>query len=359
MLLSPLFTILGGGVPVFGAVVNSIIADVTTERCVYSPSLPLCTANLNSRTSGFLWLSLGAVTGAVAGPGLSAKLMEATNPWVPLYVTSAFAPFIFLATVFLPETRPRQIELPATKPDNESLGAALVSHVKHARTQLAESISVLRSRSIAILLCLFFVHSPVIISHGQTIAQTISKRFHWTLAQTGYLFSIKGILTVVVLAAMPFFSSFLASPRLGKYRLSIFKRDLRLAQLSLVFLIVGSILMGGETLPEVITGLVVSTLAIGIDSLAKGMIASYVDKEHTSRLYALTGMTETAGRFFGAPSLAWTFERGVKSGWMGLPFYFVAVLCTLTLAALCFVQQPETVDDDDDEQGETRSLNTA
>jgi MFS family permease len=32
MLLSPLFSVLGGGVPVFGAVVNSIIADVTTER---------------------------------------------------------------------------------------------------------------------------------------------------------------------------------------------------------------------------------------------------------------------------------------------------------------------------------------
>jgi PCFT/HCP family folate transporter-like MFS transporter 1/3 len=34
MLLSPLFTIFGGGVPVFGAVVNSIIADVATERYV-------------------------------------------------------------------------------------------------------------------------------------------------------------------------------------------------------------------------------------------------------------------------------------------------------------------------------------
>lgn len=34
ILISPLFTIFGGGIPVFGAVVNSIIADVTTERYV-------------------------------------------------------------------------------------------------------------------------------------------------------------------------------------------------------------------------------------------------------------------------------------------------------------------------------------
>jgi MFS-type transporter involved in bile tolerance (Atg22 family) len=198
---------------------------------------------------------------------------------------------------------------------------------------------------------LFFVHSPVTMSHGQTMAQVISKQFHWTLAQIGYLFSIRGILMVAILAAMPLFSAFLASPRLGKYRLSIFKRDLRLAQLSLVFLIVGSILMGGETLPQVIAGLVLSTFAIGLDSLAKSLVASYVDKAHTSRLYALTGMTETAGRFFGAPSLAWTFERGVKSGWLGLPFFFVAALCALAFVALCFVQQPHT--SEDDEQGAT------
>ncbi|KAB5555062.1 major facilitator superfamily domain-containing protein [Coniochaeta sp. 2T2.1] len=332
MLLSPLFTIFGGGVPVFGAVVNSIIADVAgTER-----------------TSGFLWLSLGAVTGAVAGPGISAKLMEATNPWVPLYVTGCIAPLIFLATVFLPETRPRRIELPTNSQHDETFRSVLLSHVKHTRSRLADSLSVLRSRSIAVLLLLFFVHAPVTMSHGQTIAQTISKRFHWTLAQTGYLFSIKGILMVVVLAAMPFLSSFLISPRLGKYQFSIFKRDLRLVQLSLIFLIVGSILMGGETLPEVITGLVVSTFAIGIDSLAKSLIASYVDKEHTSRLYALTGMSETLGRFFGAPSLAWTFERGVKSGWMGLPFYFVAVLCALALVALSFVRRPVVTEGDEE-----------
>lgn len=275
--------------------------------------------------------------------------MEATNPWVPLYVTAAFSPFIFIATIFLPETRPRQIELPTTPPTNGSFGTAVLSHIKHTRTRLAESISVLRSRSIAILLLLFFIHAPVTISQGQIIAQTISKRFHWTLAQTGYLFSVKGILTVVVLALMPLLSSFLTAPRLGKYQLSIFKRDLRLVQLSLVFLIVGSILMGGETLPEVITGLVISTFAIGIDSFAKSLLASYVDKEHTSRLYALTGMTDTAGKFFGAPSLAWTFERGVKSGWMGLPFYFAAALCALALVALCFVQKPDLSDGEEED----------
>lgn len=186
------------------------------------------------------------------------------------------------------------------------------------------------------------------MSHGQTLAQTISKRFHWTLAQTGYLFSVRGIIMVVILAFMPCFSSLLISPRLGKYRLSIFKRDLRLAQLSLVVLIIGSILIGGETLAEVITGLVISTFAIGFESLAKSLIASYVDKEHTSRLYALTGMTETAGKFFGGPSLAWMFERGVKSGWMGLPFYFVAMLCALALAALCFVQKPKAIEPEDE-----------
>lgn len=290
---------------------------------------------------------MGAVSGSVVGPGLSAKLMEVTNPWAPLYVAGCFAPIIFLATIFLPETRPRQIELPTAASRDESFGETLSSHIKHARTRLAESISVLRGRSIGILLFLFFVEAPVAMSHGQTIAQTISKRFHWTLAQTGYLFSVKGLVMVVVLALLPLLNSLLTSPRLGKFQLSLFKRDLRLVQLSFVFLIVGSILMGGETLAEVIAGLVVSTFAIGMESFAKSLLASYVDSEHTSRLYALAGMTKTAGQFFGAPTLAWTFARGVKTGQMGLPFFFIAALCAVALAALCLVQKPDLIEDEE------------
>lgn len=288
------------------------------------------------------------MAGAVTGPGLSAKLMEATNPWVPLWVTGGIAPLIFLSTVCLPETRSRQLAPRSNSYEDGSVPATIKTHIRHARERFHESLAVLRGRSIFILLSIFFVHSSIIISHGQIIAQTISKRFHWTLAQTGYMFSIKGILTVLVLALMPFLTSFLTSPRLGKYQLPVFKRELRLIQLSLVFIVIGSALMGGGTLAEVVTGLAISTFAIGIDSFAKSLIASYVDKEHTSRLYALTGMTETAGRFFAGPSLAWAFDRGVKLGWMGLPFFYVAALCTLPLIATCFIRHPDASKDDEE-----------
>ena len=248
-------------------------------------------------------------------------------------------PAIFLITVFLPETLPPHVAgRPIGRP-GEPFSAAVVSHLRHAYGRLGESLAMLRQRSVFLLLFTFFLQGPIQITTGQVLAQYISKRFQWKLAQTGYVFSARGVLSVVVLAGLPFLSSRLSS----KLHLSTFQRDLVLVQASLLFLVLGSFLTGGESRGAVIAGLVISTLSAGCGSLAKSLIASFVDSEHTARLFTLTEMADTAGSIVAGPTLAWAFDRGMKlgGGWMALPFYFLGLLGIVALVALFFVTPPK------------------
>ena len=296
-------------------------------------------------------MSLGAVLGGVTGPALAAKLMELYSPWVPLWVTGfILTPIAFITIIILPETLHLRRTAQESFSKDQSFVAAVRSHLDHAVDRLVESLSMLKTPSLAILLATFLIQSPVQISEGQTLAQTISKRFHWTLAQTGYLFSIRGLLTVAVLGFLPAVSSLLTSPRLGRFQLSVFRKDIVLEQMSLLALVVGSALTGGATFPQVVAGQMISTLAVGGSSMAKSLVAYYVDAEHTSRLYTLVGMIETVGSFFAGPTLAWMFNTGMRLGgrWMGLPFFFVAVLCALALVAVCLVREPQAAKTNDD-----------
>jgi len=274
-------------------------------------------------------------------------MMQVWQLWVPLTISGLFLiPIIYISTIFLPETRPHLTDAQVSSRPDEPFMSTLRSHLAHARERLGESLTMLHQRSVILLLATFFISEPVQQVYGQTLAQLISKRFHWNLAETGYMFSARGTLVVVVLAILPVLSGVLT----GRFRFSVFRKDLVLAQASLVCLIIGSLLTGGEHPAEVVTGLVISTFSAGISSLAKGLIASYVDPEHMARLFALTGMVETSGAIFGGPSVAWAFDRGVKMGgrWMGLPFFYIAVLSAIALVALFFVDRHRIVKHDEE-----------
>ncbi|KAL1855338.1 hypothetical protein VTK73DRAFT_8576 [Phialemonium thermophilum] len=390
MLLAPLFYVFGGGVSVMVAVIHSIIADVATEK-----------------SAGFMWLSIGAVVGGVAGPTISGILMQVWNPWVPLYISGAFLPVIFFSTVFLPETCPglsRSTQRPtsARHRGNTPFGAAIRAYLRQCRRHLVESLAIVRRPSVLPLLYIFFLDACVQLASGQILAQLVSKRFGWKLAQTGYLFSARGAISVVILAALPFLSKFLSryyfdqahgipdnkphDTERGSAPLSAdpssstttsqpgnFMRDLVLARVSLGFLLAGNILTGiARTPAAVFVGQAVTVLAVGLSSLARGLLVttseaspssssplpsdggggddgmgnmpSKQERTESARLFALTGMVETLGSIVAGPSLAWAFDRGMRLGrgglWMGLPFFYVAALCGFGLVALAFVRLP-------------------
>jgi len=312
-------------------------------------------------------MSLGAIAGSVVGPAAAAKLMESVSPWIPILIPLfILTPMVYAITIFMPETLPRGSKDGvdgsgrSTSPfAQKPLGAALRAHLRHTWARLRESLAALRSRSVLLLLAVFLLQNPVQAAQNQILAQTVSTRFGWTLARVGYLVSLRGIVTVAVLVLLPAASALLTAPRAGPKAItvpmgggrhlrlpgagmSVFRKDLTLARASLVALAVGSLLCAGASVGALVAGIVVSTLAVGLGSAAKSLVAYYVAPEHTTRLYTLTGMVETLGGLFAGPTLAWAFQTGVrlKGAWMGLPFYYLTVLVLLALAAVCFVRPP-------------------
>lgn len=364
VLLSPLFLVFGGGIDVNIAVIHTIIADVASDR-----------------TNAFILTGLGAVIGSAAGPALSAVLIEKFGLWTPLYVSSGIlTPVLIIVFTILPETLPKKdkdaeedlMALPSAVPTPyraeesflTSLRVTARTTAKKVRKGFRESMDILNNKSIRVLLLPFVLHSAMTASGTGILAQTLGVRFGWTVAQAAYLFSAKGVLTLLVLVALPFASKALSPPaqetsvsvsadsdgppairKRRRYLLpsSPFGRDLVLLQFSVFAVLVGSVLLGTPALASMIIGIVISTVAVGLPSFAKSLVAYYVDKEKTARLYVLTGMVETVGTLIAGPSLALSFGAGVKAGgfWIGMPYFYVAVFCGVVMLALVLVRPPK------------------
>jgi MFS transporter, PCFT/HCP family, solute carrier family 46 (folate transporter), member 1 len=293
-------------------------------------------------------ISIGAVAGGISGPALSGLLMQKYSPWVPLVISGwVLLPIILITFIFLPETLPnwsskRLAGIPSiTKTDATSYFSAIRKHTYEAFGTLRSSLSMVRNRSMAMLLCTFLLQQPIERCLAQVLGQTLTKRFHWQLAQLGYFFSVRGLAAVLILALLPILANYMTTKN-RKRPFSIFSKDMLLAQASFLSLITGLLLMSGENFPLLIIGQVVATLASGLASFEKALVVAYVKPEETSRLFALTGMLETVGALVGAPSMTWAFTQGVKMGgiWMGLPFWYAACLCAIAFTALCFVRRP-------------------
>ncbi|CAK7206552.1 hypothetical protein SEUCBS139899_009348 [Sporothrix eucalyptigena] len=337
VLTSEILLLVGGGAGVTVTILHAIVVDVLVA----------------DRASGFIGLSIGAVLGSIIGPACAALLMmNGGSAWVPINITLfVLAPAILLLTIFLPETLPKKAK-PSSQPSTTTASSpsshasfwtgTIPAHVRETLQHLQKTVTVLRRSRAALLLLPSFLFTPAIQSvQGSILAQSVSKRFGWSLAQTGYLFSFRGIVTVVVLALIPVMSKYIlmgSKDQNHKRRglgLTENAKDLLLARTSLVCLVVGNILMAASaSLATLVVGLVLSTLAVGFGSMTRSLITHYFleeakqssghnsasstgensDDDHTSRLYSLTGMVETFGSVLAGPLLAWTFSSGLALG---------------------------------------------
>lgn len=163
----------------------------------------------------------------------------------------------------------------------------------------------------------------------------ISKRFSWTIAQTGPLISLRALINLILfLAILPLVSHILTSPTKNRYvpqalrfNLSTQAKDLLLARLSIILQIVGVSFVGlsafrspagsddGETAFPIllaIMGLIVFTFGTGFSALCRSLITALVDEQHVARLYSIIAVVETIGSLIMAPMLAGLYAWGLR-----------------------------------------------
>ena len=198
-------------------------------------------------------------------------------------------------------------------------------------TEAGESFSMLKSPNVSLMLLTNLVYMPTILSMGQLFVQYFSKRFEVRLTDTGYLLSMRGVVSVfVLLIALPALSKFLL------LHISPPERDLLLAKVSALFLTAGFLFLASSHYSVVISGIIVVTFGDGLSPACRSLITNFVESQQTTRLYVMIGFMESIGSIYAGPALAWLFATGMRLNgvWLGLPYIWLALNATLVVIAL-------------------------
>lgn len=265
--------------------------------------------------------------------------MEHFGPWFPVLLVFCITPFVFGLVLFLPETLPIKLKDATEQEEPRPLAKRLREEVR----ELGVSFSLLKNPNIAMTLPAFLIQPALFAAYSSTLAQHISTYFGWSLAQTSYLLSPLSILQLAVIVLLPSASGWLTKQS-GRFRLSVFSKDLLLTRISLLFLIAGALVEGfSREIVLFIIGLTVGTIGSCHGPLCRAITTSYIEPHQTSRLYALISMLEMGGALFGGPVLAWCFNIGLtqKGLWVGLPWLYVALLVLVALLSLTFLRAPK------------------
>ncbi|KAK8851899.1 major facilitator superfamily transporter [Apiospora arundinis] len=338
LLLAGGFHFVGGGNAMISASLLSMVSDVIPEE---------------RRAVSFMRFHVAAILGNLVSPALCSIMMAQTGPWPCMWVSLALLFGGTAAFMFIPETGKHKQQDAQEEASGHPVG--FKAHVAHIYDRLLESLSIVKSPSVILLLLTCTVSIPTIVAILQFLVQFISKRYHMSIGDTGYVQTAYGIAQVFQsLLVLPYISKVLVSDSTPwPFKMKDEKtRDLWLARYSYGALVLGFLWMGAATsLASFVVGLFVLSLGSGFNSITRSLMSLYVDPEHRSRLFSLVGMAEVVGSMYGPPMLAGLFALGMRLGgaWIGLPYWGMAGLCLLVIGALVFVRVPRDRRSEDDE----------
>lgn len=290
--------------------------------------------------------------GNLLAPTVSSIIMARFGPWPPAFIGLVLFMLSVVGLAFVPETLARKPSQntggSAEHRDNARSSQVLASKVRQLVARLRESLSILRTPALVMLLVACLGTAPVIRSTCSFMALFLSKRYGIQLYQAGYVQSAFGLVQCVqTLLVLPWLSRRLLRPS-SAGQIARFPgehhRDLALLRWSACITGVAALLLGlAPTLAAFLLGLAVLAAGVGTSSLLRSVMSLHVDPEHRSRLFGLTGMVEIVGSIYAQPMLAGLFSLGMKlgGGWIGLPYYGLACIVALVLTLLIFVRVPK------------------
>lgn len=298
--------------------------------------------------------------GNLLSPTVSSFIMARVGPWPPAFIGQGLIALSVLAVAFVPETLPaKQATLEADEDEELEDMSKQSSRLSELLDRLRQALSILSSPSLVILLitCLGLV--PVTQSTYSFMAVFLSKRYSIPLFRAGYIQSAFGLAQVVqTILILPWLSQRLllrgrarnTEAATTTTRLlapnSEHQRDLSIARVSAAIIALAALILGlAPTLSSFVLGLAVLAMGSGFASLLRSLLSIYVDPAHRSGLFGLAGMVEMVGQIYAQPMLAGLFSLGMRlgSGWIGLPYFGLAVLVATTATFLLFVKVPKRI----------------
>lgn len=303
---------------------------------------------------------VASMLGNLCSPALASIMMPRTGPWPVLMLSLALSVLPIVGIVFVPETLTLKTE--NNNDDDAGEPRILGARLSRSLAELGDSLSMLRSRSVVVLLLTAVTFMPVVYCTLGFMAQFVSRRYCIPLAYTGYVQAAYGAAHLfVLLVLIPWLSKLALQPsalpawlRAPDER----RRDLAFLRWSYAPLALGTALMAvAPSLPVFVLGLLVMSLGSAAGSYVTSVLALCVDGARRTRAFSLLGVAQIVGSLYGMPMLAGLFAAGMRAGgpvWIGLPYLGVAALCALAMGLLRFVRLDE-IKDGHGVEDETRS----
>lgn len=269
--------------------------------------------------------------------------MQRTGSWPPVWIGVGLLATSATFVMFIPETLKVK---PSLSEENERHESHDQSWLSRTASQVKESVSVFRSSSLILLLVACLGSLPIFYATSSFMTLFISKRYGMRLYQSGYVQSGFGVAQMIIqLVVLPWVSKSLMRSNLHPYirPADDHHRDLSLARWSYGMTMAAVGILGlAPSLGAFVFGLVVLALGSGCSSLTRSLMGLYVDPAHRSRVFGLVGMVEVVGAAYTQPMLAGLFSLGMSlgGGWIGLPYYSVALIVALITGLLLFVRVP-------------------
>jgi hypothetical protein len=344
---SALHGLMSGSSPVASALIFVIISDVVPEA---------------ERSKVFLQVGGANLISSVCMPLLSAWLMEFT-PWIPSIAGTISTACAVIATLFIPETLgyndpPEEEEeeeedsatTEATKPppSPETNNTTINNHI----TTLLASIAFLWSDwRIPALVLSFLIHLAISDISALQL-QYVSTRYSLTFAEATTILTLRSIANILLLfLLLPFLSNLLTSSR----GFCAQRTDLWMSRASMASWAMGWLLFGlSPNLLSATAGMGITALGSGSFFLIRSLLTPLVPAHNVARLYSLISVVDTLGAMLGAPLLASLFNWGLRLGGygVGMPFYFLGVVCVVITVMLCVVGLRKGEDEDGSSDGE-------
>ncbi|KAL2206789.1 MFS general substrate transporter [Sarocladium strictum] len=327
-----LWQLIGAGALSMQSIVHVMVADACAP---------------DQRTTAFAQIQSASLLAEFMFVPVGGALLE-INPWICLFASSSLMVVGFVATLlFVPETW-RSVE---TEQGQCVAGQAQSKwHLLDLwKSFLANLITLMKwardNGRVVLIITAFFTCTLGRGASGPLFLQYTSKRLGWSLGKASYLVALgAGVNLIVHAFAIPALSIYL----LQQLHLHEISKDKRIAQLSGIFLISGSILIFlAASARNLVTGHVVASLGLAFLVPVRSVVTSMVPQEHRGLLYTVIAIFTFAGMLTGGPTLAAIFRWGMDTGdfWTGLPFAMAASCYALALLAVSVASRTETSED--------------
>ncbi|KAK4161182.1 major facilitator superfamily domain-containing protein [Cladorrhinum sp. PSN259] len=323
--LSPLFKIIGGGANFGTSMLFTAAADVVAEK---------------DRVDVFLKMSAMEMIVQIAAAPMVSTMMTFSN-WYPLVLSSLLLVVAGFVAFLLPETRPPQKQQrPSASSSSSRAAPSDESWLQMTWTLMLRSMATSRRvlTSPVILLALgVFVLAAWGAHVWALLLQFVSQKFEWEFSTANLLFSLRGVITLLLsLFIVQAIDKFIQE----KLGIKSARKDLLLSIGSCVLIILGITSVGlAQNASVMVAGVAISALGSSLLVSFRCAMISLFQQVPVASLNAICGIAQSIGILISGPTLAAIYSWGLRQGgvWLGTPFIFASLLHVVVLGVMFYL----------------------